>query len=242
MKPVWTTWSESRRFGEPDPFERELGATFLAWIFHELWGRPATVLDVGTGRGKVALEIAPRAREVVGLDIDAEAIAEAAALAQRHALRQARFAVADCETADLLEASGLRNPADLITMHLCVSEPMIHRAAQALRPGGALVGVAHEASRWNETGMPSRFAATTDQLGEALGHAGLAIEQGRIETSVMHFQDAAECERYLRDGHHLLPWQRNGRWESWKKRLAAKPRAPIALTRSHLVFLARRGV
>lgn len=237
---MWSTWSETRRFGEPDPFEHELGPLFLDLVNGELRGGSARVIDVGTGRGRVALEVAPRVRSVVGLDTDEKAIAEATRAARRHALANARFAIADCEHVDLLKAAEQATPVELVTMYLCVSEPIIQQAGRALAPGGAVVGVAHEASRWKETGMPSQFAATPDQLEEALRHAGLRLGRGRVETSVMRFLDVGECERYLREGPSWAAWQRNGRWESWRTRIAERPDEPIALTRSHLVFLARK--
>jgi len=236
---VWDTWSETKRYGEPDPFEHQLGPAFLDLVRGEFGRGARTVIDVGTGRGRVALEVAPRAREIVGLDVDPQAVEEARAAARRHAVTNVRFEVADCERVDLLEAARL-DTVDLVTMHLCVSEPMIHRAAHALRAGGAVAGVMHEASRWKETGMPSHYAATREQLEEALAAAHLRLERGRLETSVMRFLDAAECERYLREGPSWNAWQHNGRWASWRDRIERRPGHPIELTRSHLVFLARK--
>ena len=62
------------------------------------WGGPALVrgkrvLDLGCGDGRLALGVAPIAKEVFGLDPDAELIASAADRARDAGLRNAHFAV-----------------------------------------------------------------------------------------------------------------------------------------------------
>ncbi len=53
------------------------------------------VLDCGTGAGHTALLLAPRAREVVGVDITEEMLAEARALAKQRGLANVTFEAAD---------------------------------------------------------------------------------------------------------------------------------------------------
>jgi ubiquinone/menaquinone biosynthesis C-methylase UbiE len=67
---------------------------------HELaqWGGPRIVrgkrvLDLGCGDGRLALGAAPYAREVVGLDPDAELIKTATAKAAQQGLKNTRFVV-----------------------------------------------------------------------------------------------------------------------------------------------------
>ena len=62
------------------------------------WGGPALVrgkrvLDLGCGDGRLALGVAPFAREVTGLDPDAELIADATARAREAGLRNVHFEV-----------------------------------------------------------------------------------------------------------------------------------------------------
>ena len=62
------------------------------------WGGPALVrgkrvLDLGCGDGRLALGVAPFAKEVTGLDPDAELIADAAVRAREAGLRNAHFEV-----------------------------------------------------------------------------------------------------------------------------------------------------
>jgi len=60
------------------------------------WGGPRVVrgkrvLDLGCGDGRLAFGVAPYAREVVGLDPDAELIKNATAKASQQGLRNVRF-------------------------------------------------------------------------------------------------------------------------------------------------------
>ena len=62
------------------------------------WGGPALVrgkrvLDLGCGDGRLALGVAPLAKEVTGLDPDAELIADAADRARDAGLRNVHFEV-----------------------------------------------------------------------------------------------------------------------------------------------------
>lgn len=62
------------------------------------WGGPALVrgkrvLDLGCGDGRFALGVAAFAKEVTGIDPDAELIVDAAARARDAGLRNARFEV-----------------------------------------------------------------------------------------------------------------------------------------------------
>src|SRR5262245_41407039 len=59
-----------------------------------------TLLDVGTGTGRLALHLAPRARRVLGIDIDAGALVEARRRARRAGYANVLFIVADAERAD----------------------------------------------------------------------------------------------------------------------------------------------
>jgi ubiquinone/menaquinone biosynthesis C-methylase UbiE len=62
------------------------------------WGGPALVrgkrvLDLGCGDGRLALGVAPFAKEVTGMDPDGELIADAAVRAREAGLRNAHFEV-----------------------------------------------------------------------------------------------------------------------------------------------------
>jgi SAM-dependent methyltransferase len=91
--------------------------------------RPARILDIGTGTGAAALELADRYpdAEVVGIDVSAEMIAQAGARAADPSGR-VRFLVADIASFEEEERF------DLITM--LNMPPFFDRVVAVLRPGG----------------------------------------------------------------------------------------------------------
>ncbi|HSE92274.1 MAG TPA: class I SAM-dependent methyltransferase, partial [Methylomirabilota bacterium] len=56
-----------------------------------------TVLDVGTGSGRLALALAPQCRSALGIDRDPAVIEEARRRARTAGLRNVEFLVADAE-------------------------------------------------------------------------------------------------------------------------------------------------
>src|SRR5262245_52194147 len=80
---------------EPDG----LSPALIGWLAAEPRAT-GNVLDVGTGAGRLALALAPRARRVLGLDTDAGALVEARRRARRAGAGNVLFVVADAETAD----------------------------------------------------------------------------------------------------------------------------------------------
>jgi SAM-dependent methyltransferase len=95
-------------------------------------------VDLATGPGKVALELAARGGRVVGIDVSRKQIATAERLARQRRLEaDARFEVATAED------TGLEPGAfDLVTAGQCWhwfdGERVLAEAMRLLRPGGAL--------------------------------------------------------------------------------------------------------
>ena len=110
-----------------------LSPTLVAWLAEEPLGGRA-VLDVGTGAGRLALHLAPRARRVLGIDIDGGALVEAQRHARRAGLANVLFVAADAEQADY-RAFG---QPDVVVAHLCMSDAIVARAGASLPPGGGL--------------------------------------------------------------------------------------------------------
>jgi cyclopropane fatty-acyl-phospholipid synthase-like methyltransferase len=102
--------------------------------------RPARILDIGTGTGAAALELADRYpdAEVVGIDLSAEMVAQAGARAADLSSR-VRFLVADI--ASFEEEEGF----DLIAM--LNMPPFFDRVVALLRPGGFVVNASSYGSR-----------------------------------------------------------------------------------------------
>jgi SAM-dependent methyltransferase len=101
---------------------------------------PARILDIGTGTGAAALELADRypAGEVVGIDVSAEMIAQADAKAADLS-GQVRFLVADI--ANFEDEQRF----DLIAM--LNMPPFFDSVVALLRPGGLVVNASSYGSR-----------------------------------------------------------------------------------------------
>lgn len=189
-----------------------------------------TVLDVGTGRGRLALALAPRAGRVIGLDVDRDALAEARQEARRRGLGNVEFVEADAETVEYAPFAP-----DAIVAHLCMSDRIIERAARALGPGRLFAFVAFHVDQWRETGQPSRFAYDETRLRSRLEALGFRVEQLEVERQVETF-DSPEAA-LARVAPLEARWRVHGRWERYQAYLAAGGRQ---LTWSHLIVTARR--
>jgi SAM-dependent methyltransferase len=122
---------------------RSDSAEFLAPLVAALdrtQANPARILDIGTGTGAAAFELADRYpdSEVVGIDVSEEMIARAQARAAERGSR-VRFLVADI--ADFDRDEGY----DLITM--LNMPPFFDRVVALLRPGGLVVNASSYGSR-----------------------------------------------------------------------------------------------
>jgi SAM-dependent methyltransferase len=100
----------------------ELSAAFLEALKTEPL-RELTVLDAGTGSGRVALALAPLSRAVVGVDRDARAIDEARRKAAAAKLTNVRFVVGDVEVEEYVPFKP-----DLVVAYLCMSDAIAERA------------------------------------------------------------------------------------------------------------------
>ena len=190
----------------------------------------ATVLDVGTGHGLLALALAPRCRRVIGIDRDAAALDEARRRARLAGTRNVEFEVADAEVEEYAPFAP-----DLVVAHLCMSDAIVERAARALAPGHVLAFVAFHADQWRETGRRSRFAYDEAQLTALLQRTGFRVESLEVDRDVQSF---SSVEEGLAAAVGLQErWRADGRWFHYIKYLEEGGRT---LTRAHLVVKARR--
>jgi len=207
-----------------------LSPALVGWLAAEPRAT-GNVLDVGTGTGRLALALAPRARRVLGLDTDAGALVEARRRARRAGVGNVLFVVADAETADY---RALGRP-DAVVAHLCMSDPIIERAGAGLGRSGALAFAAFHVDQWRETGHVSRFAYEEERVRAVLAAAGLRVEKMEIEREVARFESAADALQGV--GRLREKWQGDGRWAGWERFVAEGGRT---LTESRLVVLARK--
>lgn len=212
-----------------------LSPTLLGWLAAEPRAT-GTVLDVGTGTGRLALALAPRARRVLGIDTDAGALVEARRQARRAGLGNVLFVVADAEQADYRALGRALGPPDVVTAHLCLSDAIIARAAAGLRPGGLLAFAAFHVDQWRETGRVSRFAYEEDRARAVLEAAGLRVEALLVERAVAGFGSVEEARAFA--VRYRRKWEADGRWEGWERFLHS---GGLTLTESRLVARARRA-
>jgi ubiquinone/menaquinone biosynthesis C-methylase UbiE len=210
--------------------------TFWRLVTEEPLAR-ATVLDVGTGRGRIALGLAPLARHVVGIDRDAEAIAEATRRAEAAGLTNVEFVVADAEKIELVHiAPQVHARPALVVAHLYFAGTLVEEASRALLPGGVLAFVAFHVDQWQETGRRSRFAHDEAEVRALLAECHFTIEHLEVEREVQHF---ASVEEALAAAVGLSErWRADGRWFNYVRFLEQGGRT---LTRSHLIVKARRA-
>ncbi len=208
-----------------------LSPTLLGWLAAEPLAT-GTVLDVGTGSGRLALALAPRARRVLGLDTDAGALVEARRRARRAGIGNVLFVVADAERVDY---RTLGRP-DLVVAHLCMSDAIVARAAEGLARGGVLAFAAFHVDQWRETGRVSRFAYDEGGARAVLQAAGFRVEGVEVETEVTTFASADEARRAT--ARFRDKWEAGGRLAGWERFLDEGGRT---LTESRLVVRARRG-
>jgi trans-aconitate methyltransferase len=129
--------------------------------------RPSRILDIGTGTGAAAFELALRFpySRVIGIDISEKMIAQANAKATRNA--NVRFLVADIARFDPDERF------DLITM--LNMPPFFTRVVALLKPGGLLINASSYGSRTPFYTSPRTLAHGFEQHGLrtiAAGRAG----------------------------------------------------------------------
>jgi SAM-dependent methyltransferase len=222
---------------EPSPADAPAGVSPRFWA---LLGAErlsdAAVLDVGTGSGRLALALGRHCRRVIGIDRDADAIAEATRRAKEQHLGNVDFLVLDAESPhdydDLM--GGVRRP-DAIVAHLCMSDRIIQNSGRSLDAGQALAFVAFHADQWRETGRRSRFAYDEDQVRRVLAECGFAVQHLEVEREVQHFDSV---EAALAAAIALQErWKTDGRWFHYVRFLEQGGRT---LTRSHLIVKARK--
>src|SRR5438105_11529898 len=178
--------------GDRPTVGREGAPTAISPVFlrlladEDLAGR--TVLDVGTGRGRLALALAPRSGRVVGIDRDEVALTDARRAAAAAGLTNVEFVGLDAEVG---EYGGLE--PDAVVAHLCMSSAIAERAGRALTRGAPFAFVAFHADQWRETGRRSRFAWNEDEARVALGGAAFRVEHLSVERDVQAFGSVEEA-------------------------------------------------
>jgi SAM-dependent methyltransferase len=228
------------RMGKEALHHGGLSPVFLEWVLEEDLGGKS-ILDLGCGKGRLAFALAPHAASVLGLDWDEEAIQRARERARDLGLTHLSFRVADVEAIEYSEVY-LKEwgwPPDLIVSHLCMSPAIIARSGRALRPGCPFIFAAFHKDQWRETGRPSRFALSEEEVEEELEKAGLRPEKALVEQEVLTFCDPASAEGVLfSEGFLPAKWRADGRADGLRGYL--REGGTRFTRKSHILIKARR--
>lgn len=141
-----------------------------------------SMLDLGTGTGRILEILSPVYNRGVGIDMSREMLAVARANLDRAGVKNAQIRLGDIFAAQLD-----RNAFDLITMHQVLhylDDPAraIREAARLLRPSGRLIVVdfaPHELEFLREKHAHQRLGFSDQQIGEWFATAELDLEENR---------------------------------------------------------------
>ena len=196
--------------------------------------RHRTVIDIGTGTGRVVWELASRAHRVIGVDNKERPLMEARAYAGIRGFTRVSFVLGDAETTAW--SVWQFAPFDFVTAHLCMSEAIIFRASRHLVPGGKLILGAHHKDHWRENGRGSGHAFTEDEIRDLLVENGFEVEFLGVDTTIVECADLVDAERVL--GPTIVrKWVGDGRWEGLADSFEAGTRQ---ITLSLIVAKARK--
>jgi SAM-dependent methyltransferase len=125
--------------GRP-PYARSLAATLAVELGLDGAGR---LLDVGCGPGVIAVELAGHFNEVIGLDPDAEMLAEGARRAAEVSVENIRWVQARGEDIPALDLGTFKLVTFGQSFHWMAREQVAEAVYDILEPGGALALIAH---------------------------------------------------------------------------------------------------
>jgi ubiquinone/menaquinone biosynthesis C-methylase UbiE len=113
----------------------------IARLVADAVGPPAgSVLDVGTGKGLLAMALARRGMEITSIDVNAEDQALASHLAQEeHLVSKIRFLLADASAIPFPEGFFAACVSMDVLHHLQDGRAVLSEMVRVLRPGGTLV-------------------------------------------------------------------------------------------------------
>jgi ubiquinone/menaquinone biosynthesis C-methylase UbiE len=155
--------------------EEEVEAAWLKLVGE---GRIDTLVDLGTGTGRVLEVLARYARQAIGIDASREMLAIARANLEKSGLRHTQVRLGDVNTLALADRY-----ADLVTIHQVLhylDDPVraLSEAARILKPGGRVLIVdfaPHDLDFLREEHAHRRLGIAADHMTGWLQRAGLDL-------------------------------------------------------------------
>ena len=169
-------WDRVRSLHVP---EEEVEAAILDLVGD---GRLQSVLDLGTGTGRMLQLLSPYADRVVGVDLSPAMLSVARSEVERSCLRNVHL-----RQGDIYALPVERDAYDLVLVHQVLhylDDPQraLREAAHALRPGGRLVVVdfaPHRLEFLREQHTHRRLGFGRDEINQIFADVGLEIVGGR---------------------------------------------------------------
>ena len=228
---------KSERFVDIRQAQREW--ELLTPMFRELLLRTdlrgKTVIDAGTGQGRLAFFLAPHVGRVVAIDIDDNALWMARQYAAIKGVKNVDFLLADLEIEPFRKVWD--GPIDAVVSNFYMSEAMLWRVSNAMPVGTYLIFCCHHTDHWKETGEPAQFSYSEDDMEDLLRDDFFDIEYLGVEQHVVRLASIEEAELFI-GSRRLQRWTEDGRWDTFKGNFR---RGENQLTLSYLVGKARRG-
>jgi ubiquinone/menaquinone biosynthesis C-methylase UbiE len=143
-------------------------------------GSVGTLVDLGTGTGRVLELFAPQAKNLQGIDASREMLAIARSSLEKQGLKQAELRQADIYALPMTDAT-----ADVVTIHQVLhflDEPQkaLLEARRILKPDGKLVVVdfaPHELEQLREEHAHRRLGISAEQMTAWFSRANLVMER-----------------------------------------------------------------
>lgn len=147
--------------------------------------RGRTVVDAGTGEGRLAFFLAPHVGHVIAVDVDENALWKARQYASFKGFRNIDFVLADMEKEAFYTIWD--GPTDAIVSNFYMTEALLWRASVALPVGAPFLFCCHHTDHWRETGESSSHAMNEDEVQDLLVEDFFDLEFLGIEKHLVQF-------------------------------------------------------
>lgn len=195
-----------------------------------------TILDVGCGRGRLAFNIAPHAKRVIGIDWEKKEVEAAKKYASANSIDNVTFVLANAEE---ISFSSLSDQLDMIVSNLYMSDIMIKKAYDVLKKGHCVVFTAFHIDQWKETNKISQFSYDEERMKNLLTKTGFKISHFIVEKDILRFKTLKDSLDYFQRNKKLMDkFKKSERWQNIMEYLQEGGRT--FTEKSHFIIKARK--